>query len=358
MTTDAVGGVWQYSVDLAAELSGLGHRVTLAVLGPPPDAGQREALSDIPEVRLVETGLPLDWLCAEPAQVRSAARQIAQLAQTSGADIVHCNTPTLAGAAEFPCPVLAVTHGCVATWWESAKREPLAASYRWHREMMRQGLAAADAVLAPSASYAKTVQGTYGLRRAPLVVHNGRPAPTDAGGDGFMNAAVTIGRLWDPVKGVALLDRVAARMELPFLAAGALRGPHGEEAALKEMQLLGTLSSREVQALLRLRPIYVSAAVFEPFGLAVLEAAAAGCPLVLSDIATFRELWDGAALFVRSDDEDGFVAAIEALADDPAQRRDLCRRAADRAARYTPGATAMKVRAIYSILLERQEAAA
>jgi hypothetical protein len=37
----------------------------------------------------------------------------------------------------------------------------------------------------------------------------------------------------------------------------------------------------------------------EPFGLAVLEAAQAGCPLVLSDLPGFRELWDGAALFRR-----------------------------------------------------------
>ena len=40
MTTDAVGGVWQYSLELAAALQA---EVTLAVLGPAPDAGQRAA---------------------------------------------------------------------------------------------------------------------------------------------------------------------------------------------------------------------------------------------------------------------------------------------------------------------------
>ena len=44
--------------------------------------------------------------------------------------------------------------------------------------------------------------------------------------------------------------------------------------------------------------VFVSPALYEPFGLAVLEAAQAGCALVLSDIPTFRELWDGVALFV------------------------------------------------------------
>ncbi|HEX8375447.1 MAG TPA: hypothetical protein VF606_09745, partial [Geminicoccaceae bacterium] len=37
MTTDAVGGVWTYSLDLAAALATRGVRTTLAVLGPAPD---------------------------------------------------------------------------------------------------------------------------------------------------------------------------------------------------------------------------------------------------------------------------------------------------------------------------------
>ncbi len=41
ITTDAVGGVWSYSVDLAATLSARRVEVVLAVVGPPPSAGQR-----------------------------------------------------------------------------------------------------------------------------------------------------------------------------------------------------------------------------------------------------------------------------------------------------------------------------
>lgn len=359
MTTDAVGGVWQYSTDLSAELARRGHRVTLAVLGPEPDAGQRRAVQDLAEVRLVETGLPLDWLCSEAAPVEHAAQEIARLARQCGADLVHCNMPTLAGAAEFPCRVLAVTHGCVATWWQAARAEPLPASFRWHRELMRRGLAAADTVVAPSASYAATIRQTYGLPQAPLVVHNGRPAAPGASDDtGQLDAAVTIGRLWDSVKNAALLDRVAARIDLPFLAVGALSGPHGEDVALTGMQALGQVSSRRIEVLLGQRPIFVSAATFEPFGLAVLEAASAGCPLVLSDIPTFRELWDGTAVFVHPGDEDGFTQAIQALAADPDRRRELGERAAKRATRYTPAATAKAVEAVYARLLSRQEVAA
>ena len=69
-------------------------------------------------------------------------------------------------------------------------------------------------------------------------------------------------------------------------------------SALAHLQPLGELDERTLAGCLSARPVFVSAARYEPFGLAVLEAAQAGCPLVLSDIPTFRELWDGAALFV------------------------------------------------------------
>src|SRR5690606_7562193 len=105
-------------------------------------------------------------------------------------------------------------------------------------------------------------------------------------------------------------------------------------------------------------PVFVSAATFEPFGLAVLEAAAAGCALVLSDIPTFRELWDGAAQFADPRDPAAFAAAIEALIEDPERRTALGEAAAARAARFTPAATATAMAGIYGELLLRREAAA
>jgi glycosyltransferase involved in cell wall biosynthesis len=359
MTADAVGGVWQYATDLAAALGAHGHTVTLAVLGPAPTSDQRLAAQRMAGLRLVETGLPLDWLSAGAGPVARAAEAIAELARREGADLIHCNMPTLAGAAAFPVPVVAVTHGCIATWWQAARMEPLLASYRWHKRMMARGLAAADVVVAPSASYAAIVRRTYRLPTAPLVVHNGRaPLPPSLTAEPPLDAALTIGRLWDPVKNAAMLDRIAARLPLPFLAAGAVLGPHGELIRLKHLKALGQLDAAPLGAMLARRPIFVSAASFEPFGLAVLEAAQAGCPLVLSDIPTFRELWDGAALFVPPGDEEGLAAAIGHLAVDEAERAQLGTRAAQRAARYTPAAKAAAMARIYQGLLARQEEAA
>src|SRR5207248_306231 len=72
-----------------------------------------------------------------------------------------------------------------------------------------------------------------------------------------------------------------------------------------------------------------------PFGLGVLEAAQAGCALVLSDIPTFRELWEGAALFAPPEDPAAFADAFDKLLADPEEAEWLGRLARVRAARYS-----------------------
>ncbi|MFL5224058.1 MAG: glycosyltransferase, partial [Microvirga sp.] len=95
---------------------------------------------------------------------------------------------------------------------------------------------------------------------------------------------------------------------------------------------------------------------YEPFGLAVLEAAQAGCALVLSDIPTLRELWDGAALFVAADDDAAIAAAIRDLVADPRRRARLGVAARARSEIYTVESTAQGMMAIYEAVLARQAA--
>ncbi len=83
----------------------------------------------------------------------------------------------------------------------------------------------------------------------------------------------------------------------------------------------------------------------------MLEAAQAGCPLVLSDIPTFRELWGDVAIFVDPRDEAGFTRAISDLVCDDFQRSHLGAKAKDRASRYTPDVMAAQMAALYRSLL-------
>ena len=359
MTADAVGGVWQYALDLATQLCRRGDTVTLAVLGPRLTTQQRHQAEQIGRLRLAETAEALDWLVEGPEPVEQAALAIARLAREIGADIIHCNSPALAGAADYPAPVIAAAHGCVSTWWQAVRGTPLDPAFGWHREMTRRGLLAADAVIVPSAAYASQVQATYQLAAAPMVVHNGRRAlPLPPPGDRPLDAALTAARLWDEAKGTAVLDWAAGLIRAPILAAGALRGPHGETAAPVNLEALGSLDETALGALLAQRPVFVSAATFEPFGLAVLEAAQAGCALVLSDIATFRELWDGAALFVAPGKAEGFAQEIENLIAAPERRAALGQAAMRQASRYTPEACAAAIASLYDRLLARPRVAA
>ncbi|WP_019516375.1 glycosyltransferase family 4 protein [Sphingomonas sp. Mn802worker] len=344
MTADAVGGVWQYALELAAALSPMGVEAHLAVLGPALSSAQRDRAAAL-GIDVTETGLPLDWLARHAGEVRRTADALARIAALHGADVVQVNQPAFA-LADYAMPVVAVAHSCVASWWDAVEHGPLPADLAWQAALTGDGLARSDVSVCPSAALADTLARLYALPRRPHVVHNGRSAITASGE--MAGFAFTAGRLWDRGKDVATLDRAAARMSLPFKAAGPLAGPNGEQVAFAHLHTLGALSDEGVAGQLSSRPIFASAARYEPFGLAVLEAASAGCALVLSDIPTFRELWDGAARFVAAGDDAGFALAIEALAADPVGRHEAGERARVRAARYTPAANARGMAAIYA----------
>lgn len=334
MTADAVGGVWTYATDLAGGLAAHGVETTLAVLGPPPDEARRRQAEAIPGLVLLETGLPLDWL-SDAEATRRSARALARLARRRNVDLVHLNSPTLAAAAEWTVPRVGVVHGCVSAWWQAAHPDaPLPADLAWHRRMMARGLGVCNRVIAPSAAYAATVRALYRLKQTPAVVWNGRSWPPERQAQALAPRVLTAGRLWDPVKDSLLLDAVAARLDVPFDAAGPTVGPQGQGFVLSDLNLLGDLSPADLRQQLSARPVFVSASRFEPFGLAVLEAAASGCALVLSDIPTFRELWDGAALFAPVGCDVEYAGLINDLIGNPQLRLNLGEAARSRAADF------------------------
>jgi glycogen synthase len=147
-------------------------------------------------------------------------------------------------------------------------------------------------------------------------------------------------------------------------AAGPLEGPNGARIELKHIEALGRVSAGEVAAQLAAAPIFATAALYEPFGLGVLEAAQAGCALVLSDIPTLRELWDGAALFVPADDPEGFARTFDRLLANEPERAVLARQARARGLRYSIEANTQGMLDVYARFVprlrerRRQEAAA
>lgn len=325
VTTDAVGGVWQYAMEMSRGLVGHGWDVQLAVLGPPPDAVQ---LAGAP-VTPVVTGLELDWTAELPGELDRASEALARLAQGSDAVLLHA--PGLVGRANWPAPVVTVAHSCVGTWWHHVKQGPLPDDLAWRADATRAGLQRAAAAIAPTQAMATALHDVYGVTGL-AVIHNGRSPNLAAPRQ--RNGILTAGRLWDEAKGAAMLDRVAARLGVAFAAAGPVRAPDGSLAAFEHLRMLGTLDEAAMATAFAGARVFASAARYEPFGLAVLEAAQAGCALVLADIPSFRELWDGVAVFVGPYDEAGWAEALTAAHADPG----LGAAARAHSTRYTPAA--------------------
>ena len=347
MTTDAIGGVWTYALDLAAGLAPFGVETTLAVLGPSPARDQVREAEMVAGLTLIETGLPLDWIAEEPAAIGETAAAVRGLARERKADLVHLNSPALA-AGGFPVPVLGVCHSCLATWWSEVKDGPMPPDFVWRTQALWRGLLACDALAAPTASFAAATARAYEVP-TPFVVQNGRRS--GARPNTLREPLVfTSGRLWDEGKNVRVLDQAAGLIASPAYAAGPLASPSGGELDLAHLTALGRLSAAEIDNWLSRASIYASSALYEPFGLGVLEAAQAGCALVLSDIPTFRELWDGAALLVDPADPRAYAAAFDRLLRDEAQARRLGALAKTRARRFTVEAMTRGVLDIYAHL--------
>jgi glycosyltransferase involved in cell wall biosynthesis len=347
LTADTVGGVWQYATDLASGLVELGYEPIVATLGPRPTAAQRAGVAA--GVELIEADLPLDWLAVGPSELTEAAEGVARLADRHRADVVQLNAPALAASVRFDQPVVVVAHSCVGTWWQAVRGGRIDSDLGWRAELTGEGLELADAAVAPSGAFGAMLQHCYGLDQALTVVRNGRRPLAHKPGEP-QAVAFTAGRLWDEGKNVAVLDRAAGLTAVPIRAAGPLFGPNGSGVTLSNLETLGSLDADGIGGVLAGQPVFASAAVYEPFGLAVLEAAQAGCALVLSDIPTFRELWDGAARFVYPHDAVGFARAIEEIVGDPALRAQLGEAARVRAADYTVERMAAGMAALYASL--------
>src|SRR5690606_26898074 len=207
---------------------------------------------------------------------------------------------------------------------------------RWnrYREVVRRGLRGADLVAAPTMAMLVDAARYYGPFRSARVIHNGR-RPEDFRPRAKQPRILSAGRLWDDAQNLRLPTAVAPSLPYPVLLAGEQRHPDGGEPALTGVSLLGRLDQAGLARQLGEAAIYCLPARYEPFGLSVLEAALAGCALVLGDIPSLRELWDGAALFVEPWNEEGLRHTLTKLCRDDQLRHAYADRARHRARRYS-----------------------
>lgn len=90
-----------------------------------------------------------------------------------------------------------------------------------------------------------------------------------------------------------------------------------------QVKILGGLSDLEVGCAYKLCSLFAFPSAYEGFGVPILEAMAAGCPMVLSDIAVFREITQNNALYFPHDDVEAMASAIEAVLCSASERERL-----------------------------------
>lgn len=349
MTVDAVGGVWRYAMDLAAGLRMLGVETVFLSLGPKPSPAQMREAQALGG--LVCSDAPLDWMVEDQAALAAVPRLIDKVAQRERVDLLHLNLPSQAADVSFDGPVVAVAHSCTSTWFRAVRGSETPAGWAWQHALNRRGFAAADAVLAPSASHAALMRIVYGPIAGLAVVYNASRVADHIGQR--QDYAFAAGRWWDDGKNGAVLDAAAPFTYWPLMLAGANAGPNGQFLPLENVHHRGALSHDETMALMRRAGIVVSPSLYEPFGLAALEAARSASPLVLADIPTYRELWEDAAIFADPRDPRAFAEAINRLARDSAMRRHLGRQAQARSHSFGIRAQAEAVLHIYRRLATR-----
>lgn len=380
MTADTVGGVWHYAIELAHALARHGDTVSLATMGSAPSAEQKRQAAEVPGLTLYSSEYRLIWMDDPWDDVARAGRWLQALAQDIRPDVVHLND-FAHGALAWPAPVLMVAHSCVCSWWQAVHHDAAPAAWNRYRDCVRAGIDGADHLVAPTQAMLNAIVSHYGAPASSQVISNGRSAAVDNAKVVKEPLVLAAGRLWDEAKNLRMLASVAHRLPWPVCIAGNAHHPDGGKVTLgsddrgreeaepagavrapsqrapsQPAHLLGQLSEPDLRRWLAHASIYALPAHYEPFGLSILEAAQAGCALVLGDIPSLREVWGDAALYVPPDNPDMLVFALCRLIDDAALREAMAARARERAQRYTPKAMGLAYRAAYRNLIAQARA--
>lgn len=355
MTTDTVGGVWHYAMTLIGELDRAGVAVDLVTFGGAPDAAQRATAATFENCTLHRTDAPCEWMQAPWPALDRLGEALLTLARRLRPDLVHLNH-YCHGDLPWPAPCLIVGHSCVRSWHEAAGEPAGAPPWDHYAERVRAGLQAADLIVTPTAAMGRALENHYGPLPPRRVIANGVPPMARPVGP-RQPIVLAAGRLWDRAKNLALLDAAAAGLPWPVQLAGQTQHPEGGQVRARRVDLLGQMTPTALRERYARAAIFALPSRYEPFGLTAVEAALAGCALVLGDIPSLREVWGDAADYAPVDDAAALRATLAALIADPARRAERAGAAQRHAQRYLAPAMAAGYLACYRDLVMGQHTA-
>jgi len=351
MTADTVGGVWSYSVDLIREFAKSGIEVLLATMGGPLNAAQQAEISGCRNLKLEASNFKLEWMQEPWEEVQAAGQWLLALEREFEPDLIHLNGYAH-GALPWLAPKIVVGHSCVLSWWQAVHGVDAPEEYSTYRGTVQEGIRAADAVVAPSHAMMRSLREHYGPfdGKKTVVIPNGR-VPGEYRARNKENFILSAGRLWDEAKNVRAVCACSTKVPWKICVAGETKHPDGQCAEFPDVKSLGYLTPASMKEVYARAAIYALPAKYEPFGLSILEAGLSGCALVLGDIPSLRENWDGAALFVAPDDGGEIETGLRRLIQNPNELERLGQLASARGRKYRSEVSARKYLELYSDLL-------
>lgn len=354
LTTDTIGGVWTFSRVLCEQLLKRGHSVALVSFGRATSEVQRTWLQQTTlhhgtSFQFFESEVPLEWMQENETVFEDGAEVLLHATHDFHPDVLH-SSQFCWGALPFHIPKLITAHSDVMSWAAACKPDALHES-SWlnhYRRLVQRGLLGANVAVAPTAWIRDALRVNFETPLHFEVIHNGHSIACEENDSPRRLRAVSVGRMWDEAKGLSTLLETSAT--LPILIAGEDSFEQTQAAAPPSMLIsLGVLSEADLFELFRRSAIYVAPSIYEPFGLAPLEAALCGCAVVARDIPSFREVWADAALYFQTTRE--LELLLQALVEDPCRLRVVQYACRQRASRFTAGRMASQYLSLYEGLL-------
>jgi glycosyltransferase involved in cell wall biosynthesis len=330
VTADSLSGSWTYARELVTGLVTRGVRVTLVSFGEIPFPDQTTWMDHLHGLDYRPTAFRLEWMQEAEQDLPESTDFLVSLVEELRPDVLHLNQFCY-GNLPVDVPRVVMAHGDLITWTQAVHDRPPRPerSMHWYRRTVLNGLAGADAVVAPSAWMLDRLSACYSRPQRGEVIYPGRNPI-------FFNPYVSkddcvlaVGRLVDASKQVFLLTQQPH--PLPVCIVGAehtvpmpripIRADVKVSTEETSVAIRGPQTDAQLRALYSRAAIYAATSRYEPLGMPALEAAFSRCAIVANDIPSYREVWGDAALYFRTNDAASLAENIRLLNEDRPMRR-------------------------------------
>src|SRR5438309_11251355 len=112
LTTDTIGGVWTYAIELAQALAANDVQIAMATMGDPLSPDQRRQVASLDHVTVFASEYKLEWLPDPWDDVYAAGCWLLGVEDRFQPDIVHLNGYVY-GSVAWCSPRLVLAPSCV-----------------------------------------------------------------------------------------------------------------------------------------------------------------------------------------------------------------------------------------------------